>query len=125
MATTIGGVTCNYLHGSVGALGTLLELYRPVGRNGVGAQDLGKGPGEWAFEAVLYGSVSTTDTWVASLKALQGTVVTAVDDLAVTRANLLVVSVGPPQRAPARGYAADAPADAVRVVVAMGGVVTK
>ncbi len=122
---TIGGITCDYLHGSVGALRTLLEVYRQPGRSGYGAQDLGKGQSEWAYEAVLYGSVATTNAWVASLVALQGTVVTAVDDLAVTWEHLLVMSVSPPRRSPARGYSASAPADAVRVVVQLAGVVTE
>jgi hypothetical protein len=98
MAATIGGVSCTFLKGAKASLKTRVAVWEVPGLDGYGVMTLGKGSAGFAYTAWKIGTDSDVETWVASLEALQGTIVSATDDWNQTRTNLLVESVGAPQK---------------------------
>ena len=98
MATNIGGVSCDIVRGQIGGLKTRLELWQIPGLIGYGAQDLGLGDSEFVFVGIKYDTEANIETWIASMEALQGTVISVEDDWEQTHTNLLAVRVGTPRK---------------------------
>jgi hypothetical protein len=99
----IGGVTCDFVKGTSKPLRQALDVWTVPGVNGVGALKLGFQDSEFRFVCVLYDTHANVVTWSGNLGALQGQIVSAVDDQGATHSNLLVVSVSPVQRTAVRG----------------------
>lgn len=94
----IGGVTCLMVKGEGLDNTQRVEVYQVPGHDGYGALKLGLGDSAWSFRGVLLDSLANVNTWVASLQALKGAVISVVDDFGTTHTNLLVREVSPPQR---------------------------
>jgi len=96
MAIGIGSVSCTYLRGNIRDLKEEVDVWRTPGIDSYGAQLVGYGDSGFAFDAVLYDTLTNIETWTSDLEALQGTVVTAEDDFGFTYSTLLVTTVGMP-----------------------------
>ena len=90
----VGGVSCDMVKGNAETLREQVEVWRPPGVDGVGAQALGKSEGVSHFTAVLYDTNAAIETWANSLRALAGSVATIVDDWGVSHTNMLIQRVG-------------------------------
>ena len=93
MAGYIGGIACDIVSGNAAALKQRVERWELTGIDGYGAQLLGKGDSPFAFTAIKFGSGAAVDSWFANLEALQGTIVTIVDDCGTSRTSLLIERV--------------------------------
>jgi len=101
---TIGNVTCSLVKGGVRNKKLRTEVWQTPGVDGYGAMLLGLGDSQFAFTAVAYAAYSLDIiAWVQSIEALQGQVITVVDDWEVVYERLLVTQVGMPKRSPAFG----------------------
>lgn len=90
---TFGGVSCSYCRGDSRGPITRVETWIVPGIDGCGAQDLGDSDSEFRFELVLYGTAAGLRTWKAQIEALQGSVITVVDDKSVSHTYLLLEQV--------------------------------
>jgi hypothetical protein len=103
---TIGNVTCSLVKGGVRNKKLRTEVWQTPGVDGYGAMLLGLGDSQFAFIAVVYAAYPLDIiAWVQSIEALQGQVITVVDDWDVVYEQLLVTQVGMPKRSPAYGTA--------------------
>ena len=75
-----------------------ISTWRTPGRDGVGAQKLGKSDSRWSFRGMNIDTSANVQTWATNIAALKGTVISVVDDFAVTHTSLLVTNVGQPRR---------------------------
>lgn len=94
----IGGISCTFVHGEFSELRQRTRIWQRPGYNGIGAQLMGLGHGDAQMRAVLYADYAAGLAWVDSINALQGQLVSVVDDHATTWENVLIHSVGRPQR---------------------------
>lgn len=89
----VGSVTCTFVRGVSPSLRSRVDTWQLPGIDGYGVQLLGRGDTEWMFEAVLYDDEGDVSTWYTQLEALQGTIVTVVDDWGDSYTNILLVRV--------------------------------
>jgi len=89
----IGGVSCDLLSGPAPALRERVEVWQVPGIDGYGAQTLGKGDAQYSFAAVRFGTSAEVDAWYASVQALQGSVLTVVDDWGTSHTSILLTRV--------------------------------
>ena len=99
---SIGAQSCTFVHdrGRKGPRQRTIIWQNP-GMDGYGAQTLGEGDAEFQVEAVLYDTTANIDTWAAAIEAMQGTVISIVDDRGTTHTSNLIVNVAAPMRTPA------------------------
>ena len=98
MATGIGGVSCDYVQGSVAEPTQRTEVWQIQGLDGYGAQIMGLGDSSFRFDVFKIDTNANVQTWYDNLKVLKGTVVSAEDDWGDTYAGLLVTDVSPPDK---------------------------
>jgi len=94
----VGGIECTFVKGEVRGLKPRGVVWQVPGLNGYGAQVLGLGDAEFEFRAILYSTLAVVETWFRTIEALQFSTVSIVDDGAITYTNLMITSVGIPQR---------------------------
>lgn len=94
----IGAITCSHVKGEVPPQAERAEVWQVAGIAGYGVLLLGKGDSEFRLTAVLYSSAAGTKTWEASLKALQGTIVSITTDYGTIHANCFLARVGTMRR---------------------------
>lgn len=94
----IGGVSCTTVKGGGIDLSQSVSTWRVPGRDGVGAQKLGKSDSRWSFVGMLLDSSANVQTWVANITSLKGAIIGVTDDFVVTHTGLLVTNVSQPQR---------------------------
>lgn len=94
----IGGVSCDMVKGNARGLKQRVEVWQLPGIDGYGAHKVGQGDAEFSFLGIKYDTAANVQSWVAAIEALQGTVVSIVDDWGVTFTPCLIVSVGRPRR---------------------------
>ena len=94
---SIGGTTCDLLKGELPTLKPEVRTWRVPGIDGYGAHLLGDGDGEFSLLAVLFDSAGNVATWLSTLEAMQGTVVTIVDTFSGSW-SCLIKKVGIPRR---------------------------
>lgn len=99
----VGGVACSFVRITLRPLRQRVETWHVPGLAGQAALLLGASDGDFAARAVLYDTHANVITWHLSLVALQGSVISIVDDWNSTTINCLVVRVGELVRAAARG----------------------
>lgn len=100
----IGGVACTFVKGALPrGLAQRVETWHVPGLSGQAGLLLGFSDGDFSVRAILYDSTANVTTWKVALEALQGTVVSIVDDWNVTTTGLLITRVGECQRTPASG----------------------
>jgi hypothetical protein len=95
---SIGGITCTFLKGVVPALKEEAAITRRPGMNGFEIHLTGQGDSQGRLRAVLYSNTAGCRTWEAAVQALQGTVVTVVNDHGDTTTGVYVVHAAPPER---------------------------
>lgn len=94
----IGGVTCDIIRTDGGRPpATLREethSFRMPGISGYGTLLLGAANGEFQITAIRFNTGAAVATWEAALQALQGSVVSIVDNLGKTHTHCLLERVG-------------------------------
>ena len=100
----VGGIACTFVKGAARALKDRITLYQSPGRTGYGAHVTARGDAEFHFRAIKYHNRGEVDVWARSLEALQGTVVSIVDDWGFTHTNCLIVRVGRPRMSAAEKF---------------------
>jgi len=102
---SVGGISCTFVHadgGSIPPLRERSEKWHTTGIDGYGIQLLGKGDAEFAVRAVLVSNAAGIALWAASLQAIQGTLVSIIDDYGVTHTNCYLEKVGNVAKTPAK-----------------------
>lgn len=99
----VGGVACHFVKGSSAGLKQRVSAWFTPGINGQAALRLGYNDGEFAFQAIFYGTHAAVVSWKANIEALQGEIVSIVDDWGATHVNCLVEKMTAVDRNPARG----------------------
>jgi len=94
---SVGGITCDYVHGSAAGKKETTHLWRVPGLDGYGAHLLGLGDSETVFRAVRFNTAAAVHVWVGLLESLQGQVIVVVNDWAETVSGFFVTRVGRPQ----------------------------
>jgi hypothetical protein len=118
---SIGAVLCTFVRGHAPRVKTRLELWRVPGLNGYGALVLGQNDSEFEFTAVCYSSAMGVLDWKLQIEALQGQIVSIINDLGITYSNCLITKLGN-----LRSAAALAPGGITqRGEMQIGGVVTQ
>lgn len=95
---SIGGITCTFLRGVPPALKEEAAITRRPGMDGYEIHLTGRGDSQGELTATLMSSDSGCDTWIGQIQALQGTVVTVVNDHGDTVTGCYVVHVGQPTK---------------------------
>lgn len=91
---SVGGVSCDFVHGGVAGTRKRLRVWQAAGLDGFGAQDLGDGSPEFMVRCVKFDSNTNVNTWCAQIEALAGKVISILDDWGDTYPGCLVVGVG-------------------------------
>lgn len=91
---SIGGVTCTLVRGAIPTMREAVETWHVPGIDGEGAALLGLAGSDFALRAVYYGTGIEVEAWYLALQALQGTIVTVVNDWGVSRGRVLIQDVG-------------------------------
>lgn len=92
---SVGGIGCTFCRTiKRQAPKERLSIWQIPGVDGVGAQAEGDGDSHLAVECIGFGTAAVIEAWFQGIEALQGTVVTVVDDWATTFSSLLVTRVG-------------------------------
>ena len=89
----IGEVQCTFIKGHAPKVKMRVELWRVPGLNGYGAQALGLQDSPFEFTAILYSNAAGVLAWKEALEALQGTIISIVNDLGITYANCLILKL--------------------------------
>lgn len=98
---SIGGITCTFLRGVPPAMKEEAAITRRPGIDGYEIHLTGKGDAQGQLTASFRSSNAGCNTWVNSLQALQGTVVTVVNDHGDTFAGCYLAHVGQPTKSAA------------------------
>ena len=98
---TIGGITCSILRGNPGRTKIRVSAWEIPGVAGYGVQLEGLGDSAFALVAIFYNSALLVDAWAAGLAALQGSIVTILDDWGVIHTACLLQQVGDVRKQPA------------------------
>ena len=101
---TVGGITCTYVRGHLPDNRQRVRTWAVSGLNGYGAKRTGLGDSEWWIEVEWKSTSTGANTFYAAIEALQGQIVTIVNDWGNTFTNCLVTKVGPPQKTAELGY---------------------
>jgi len=96
MSGTVGGYACDYVSGHAQPLAEEVEVWRTPGIDAYGAQKIGVGDGAFDFRLLRFNTDATVDLWAAVIRALQGTLVTIVNDRGDTFTNCLIMRVSQP-----------------------------
>ncbi len=99
MSGTVGGVACDIVRTSSPiAKKTRLGMWIVPGLTGVGAHRLGQNDSQFQFRLIEFATSAQVNTWAGLIGALQGTVITIVDDHNDTYTGMLVVGVSNPAK---------------------------
>jgi hypothetical protein len=97
----VGGITCTFVKGEAPLPKQRLVLWQVPGIDGFGAQTMGLGDSEFQFVCVYYGTPANVGAWARAIQAMQGQVVTVVNDWGTTYARCLLCRMTPPHYTPA------------------------
>lgn len=97
---SIGAVACDLIQGAAEELKEGVITWRTPGYRGVGAQTTGLNVSAFRFIAIKYDVAANVRAWAVSIEALQGDVLTIVDDRGVSHTNLLITKVSQPSELP-------------------------
>jgi len=93
MAGTVGGIAATFVRGRPRALKTALDIWTVAGRDGYGAMDIGLRNSEFRFEVVQYDTEANLETWSLNIEALQGGIITIVNDRGFSYDKMMLVRV--------------------------------
>jgi len=99
----VGGVVCDFVRGGVAGLKQRVEVWQRPGIDGYGAMALGLGDSSFFFTLVVFDTIANVEAWILLVEALQGSVISVVDDWGVNHSSLLVEEVSEPRRSVALG----------------------
>lgn len=91
----IGTVVCTFVRGHCPRPKMRLMLWTVPGVDGYGAQAVGYNDAPFEVAAVLYSNAVGLEAWKNAMEGLQGTIVSIVNDLGVTRPGCLITKVSP------------------------------
>jgi len=94
MAGTIGAISCTFVRGCLPPLRAEADVWRVAGIDGYGIHLLGDGDAAGRLLVSLLSNDAGVDTWAAFLHALQGEIVTVVNDHGDTTTNVFLAAVG-------------------------------
>lgn len=95
--SSVGGIACDFVKGTAAlSLRERTEVWQVHGIDGYGALRIGGGNAEFRFSAVKYGTETAVAAWITSLEALQGTIISVIDDRGRNHTSLLLIVVGQP-----------------------------
>lgn len=100
----VGGIACTFVKGAARGLKDRITLWQSPGRTGYGAHVTARGDAEFHFRAINYHNPGAVEAWARDIEALQGTVVSIVDDWGFTHINCLITRVGPPRMTAAERF---------------------
>lgn len=118
-----GGTSCDILRGTAPVQRERVDIWESPGFDGYGAQVTGAGDAQCRFTAIKFGSAAAVNTWVATLQAMQGALVTVINDRGDSYSTILLVKVGNADIRPVIG-AAGAASATTRGQIELLGVVT-
>ncbi len=98
----VGAVSCDFVKGQHAEPKERTEVYQMPGADGYGAHLLGLGDSPFSFDAVKFGTNAAVNSWITSIAALQGTIVTIVDDFGDPLTNMLIQRIGRGVKTPAQ-----------------------
>ena len=98
---SIGGVSCLYVRRVIPASKLRTRTWVVPGISGYGSKVLGYGDSEWTIEAEFWSNNAGVNIWLASIQALQGSIVSITDDHGDTWLNNLVTDISQPVKTPA------------------------
>lgn len=93
MAISFGGVTCHGIKGRANLKTVELDVFTRPGMDGHGALDLGDVARPNEFTLVYFGTPAACESWVQSIEAKVGTVVTVADDWGRSTTSWLCISI--------------------------------
>lgn len=99
---SIGGTSCTFVRGVLPPLRVESHVWRAPGYNGYGIKLLGYGDAAGQVLAVFFSNDAGIDTWAAALHALQGTMVTVINDHGDSAGNVFLARVSVPVKSAAR-----------------------
>ena len=98
---SIGPVSCLYVRRVIPASKLRTRTWVVPGISGYGSKVLGYGDSEWTIEAEYWSNNAGVDVWLLQVQALQGSIVTIIDDHSDTYLNCLIKEISQPQKSPA------------------------
>jgi len=103
MAGSVGGVSCNFVRGTIPTLKERVVVFTSPGQDGYGRHNVGKSSGEFTLVIEKYGTNAQVNTWEQSIAALVGNAarITIVTDRGQSNANCAISDMGQPQVRPA------------------------
>ena len=90
---SVGGVTVEILRGNIAPQTQRVDTWHIPGRTGIGAQLMGLNQSSFSYQCILIAAQASVEGRLASLSALQGTIISVTDDFGETRANLHEIQV--------------------------------
>jgi hypothetical protein len=93
----IGGITVDIMRGRPSGLRKRVEVWEVLGLDGTGVMTQGRGNRGTELLLIRFGTRATVTAWFTAVEALQGTIVTVVDDLGDSHTNMLVQEMGEPR----------------------------
>ncbi len=95
---SIGSISCTFVRGAIPAWKERSEKWQVAGLDGYGVALLGAGDSEFSLQAVFYSNNSGVNLWATSLQALQGSIVTIINDHGDTNIRCFLDKVGTPTK---------------------------
>jgi hypothetical protein len=98
---SINGIPCTFVKGEAPVAKQRTVTWELPGIDGYGAQLLGLGDTDFQFVLVLYSTIVSVNAWSCSVQALQGQIVTVINDWGNVFARCLIKKASPPKLSPA------------------------
>ena len=94
---SVGGVSCDYVHGSAASKKNRVKVWTVPGLDGYGALLTGLGNSETKLTLVRINTSAAVHAWVALIEALEGSLVALLNDHGRTYSNFLVTRISQPR----------------------------
>ena len=95
---SIAGIACTFCRGHIPANRPRVRVWQVPGVNGYGAKILGLGESEFRILVEIQSTSLGANTFYAAMEALQGSIVTIINDWGNIFTNCLLTRIGPPQK---------------------------
>ena len=97
--SAIGGQVCTFVRGHLADGRQRVRVWEVPGLNGYGAKRMGLGDSDWSVLAEIKSTSAVCNAFIANIEAMQGSIVTIVNDWGDTFLNCLITKVGRPEKA--------------------------
>ena len=95
---SVGGVSCLYVRRVVPSSKLRTRKCQVPGISGYGTKVLGYGDSDWTIEVEFWSNEAGVTAWILSIEALQGSIVTIIDDHGMSYLNNFVERVSQPEK---------------------------